>query len=105
MGQHKKKGGAPLDRRECALFADRIDRCRLLDAGATGSKYTWRGRIFNGCRTFQRLDRALCNDYWQVSYLEAIVKVLPRVEFSDHHPLLVCLHGLGGAAIENARFG
>jgi len=25
--------------------------------------------------------------------MHAVVKVLPRLEFSDHHPILIALHG------------
>jgi hypothetical protein len=31
----------------------------------------------------------LCNDSWRLEYPEAFVKTLPRLEFSDHHPILI----------------
>jgi hypothetical protein len=66
----------------------------LLDCGAIGPKFTWRGPTFrDGERIFERLDRALSNDEWRLGFPNAIVKVLPRVNFSDHHPLLIALYG------------
>lgn len=40
---------------------------------------------------YERLDRALCNDNWRIQFSDAQVKVLTRVEFSDHHHVLVSL--------------
>jgi hypothetical protein len=92
----EKKGGAVASLRKCNLFRDRINNCQLLDLGAIGSKFTWRGPIYNnGCRIYERLDRALCNSNWRLRFPEAIVRVLMRVEFSDHHPLLICPYGSG----------
>ncbi|MCH92139.1 hypothetical protein A2U01_0013073, partial [Trifolium medium] len=89
-----KKGGAPATQRRCDKFMDRINDCSLLDCGAIGPKYTWRGPVFHGHdRIFERLDRALSNDNWRIGFLNAVVKVLPRVNFSDHHPLLIDLFG------------
>lgn len=42
---------------------------------------------------FERLDRASNNDLWRLLFPGAVVKVLPRLEFSDHHPILIALHG------------
>jgi hypothetical protein len=48
-----------------------------------------------GDRIFERLDRALSNDAWRMGFPNAVVKVLTRVSFSDHHPLLIQLFGSG----------
>jgi hypothetical protein len=86
----EKRGGASASRRKCAIFRDRIDACNLLDLGATGPKFTWRGPIFHGGqRIYERLDRALCNDQWRLKFPDAFVKVLTRLDFSDHHPILI----------------
>jgi hypothetical protein len=96
MNQSEKKGGAPVSQRRCDKFVDRINECKLLDCGAIGPHFTWRGPMFHdGERIFERLDRALCNDEWRLGFPEAFVKVLPRVSFSDHHPLLIQLNGSG----------
>jgi hypothetical protein len=66
-----------------------------MDVGAVGSRFTWRGPLYNGhMRIFERLDRALCNDEWRLMFPNAVVKVLPRIQFSDHHPIMVHLGGI-----------
>lgn len=90
----EKKGGAPVSQRKSNVFVQNIDACHLLDLGAIGSKFTWRGPLFNGwSRIYERLDRALSNSDWRLLFPEAYVKVLPRVDFSDHHPLLILPFG------------
>ncbi|MCH83403.1 hypothetical protein A2U01_0004223, partial [Trifolium medium] len=88
--ENEKRGGAPISSRKCARFRDRMDACRLMDLGAMGPKFTWRGPLYHGGqRIYERLDRALSNDRWRLVYPDGFVKVLPRLEFSDHHPLLI----------------
>ncbi|KAK2417953.1 hypothetical protein QL285_040194 [Trifolium repens] len=95
ISQDEKKGGAPFSTRRCNNFQDNINACGLIDLGAVGPKYTWRGPLIGGQdRIFERLDRALSNDEWRLLFSEAIVKVLPRIEFSDHHPIIIMLHGI-----------
>jgi hypothetical protein len=91
MSLSEKKGGAPVSLRKCTKFKERVDACHLLDIGYVGPKFTWRGPIYHGGqRIFERLDRALGNELWRLEFPDGYVKVLPRLEFSDHHPLLVC---------------
>jgi hypothetical protein len=86
----EKKGGSVASTRKCNIFRDRINACKLIDIGAMGARYTWRGPMYHGGqRIYERLDRALCNDKWSLSFPNGFVKVLPRVEFSDHHPILI----------------
>lgn len=74
-------------------FVDRINSCQLLDLGAGGPRFTWRGGRYNGGeRMFKRLDRALGNDAWRLGFPNAIIKVPPRIDYSDHHPLLIYLY-------------
>jgi len=90
----EKRGGVDASFRKCSKFVEIINVCKLIDLGYVGSKFTWRGPIYHGgCRIFERLDRALCNDNWRVEYPEAYVKVLPRLDFSDHHSILICPFG------------
>jgi hypothetical protein len=92
--QDEKSGGAPTSTRRCNNFLDNVNSCKLMDLGAVGSKFTWRGPLVQGNgRIFERLDRALGNDDWRILFPEAIVRVLPRIEFSDHHPILILLNG------------
>jgi hypothetical protein len=92
--QEEKKGGAPASARKCNNFLDNINKCKLMDTGSVGTKFTWRGPLVQGHdRIFERLDRAMCNDEWRIMFPEAIVKVLTRIEFSDHHPIIILLQG------------
>lgn len=43
---------------------------------------------------FERLDRALCNDQWRITFPNVGVRVLPHVEFSDVHPILISLNSM-----------
>jgi hypothetical protein len=91
LGANEKKGGAPICLRKCLKFKERIDACQLMDLGAIGSKFTWRGPTYHGGqRIFERLDRALSNDSRWLEFPDGVVRVLPRLDFSDHHPLLIC---------------
>ncbi|XP_058782140.1 uncharacterized protein LOC131656434 [Vicia villosa] len=54
--------------------------------------FTWRGPVFHGGqRIYEKLDRAMSKDEWRLMFPDAYVKVLLRVEFSDHHPILINL--------------
>ncbi|MCI32166.1 hypothetical protein A2U01_0053378, partial [Trifolium medium] len=86
----EKKGGVAASARKCNIFVERINSCHLLDLGYVGTKFTWRGPLYHGGgRIFERLDRALCNDVWRLEFSKAFVRTLPRLEFSDHHPILI----------------
>jgi hypothetical protein len=88
--EDEKKGGAAVSLRKCNTFKKRIEDCNLMDLGSVGSKYTWRGPIFHGGQQiFERLDRAMSNENWRLMFPDGYVKVLPRVDFSDHHPILI----------------
>jgi hypothetical protein len=88
--EEEKKGGAVVSIRKCNIFKNRINDCNLMDLGAVGSKFTWRGPIYHGGqRIFERLDRALSNESWRLAFPDGYVKVLTRVDFSDQHPLLI----------------
>jgi hypothetical protein len=86
----EKRGGVVASSRRCNIFRDRINNCKLIDIGAVGPKYTWRGPMHHGGqRIYERLDRALCNSKWSMNFPNGFVKVLTRVDFSDHHPILL----------------
>ncbi|CAJ2632310.1 uncharacterized protein LOC123889201 [Trifolium pratense] len=86
----EKRGGVSASLRRCNKFSERINACNLMDMGAMGPKFTWRGPIYHGGqRIYERLDRALCNEKWRTNFPDGSVKVLTRVAFSDHHPLLI----------------
>lgn len=87
----EQKGGALVNEGKCRRFLDNINRCKLIDLGAEGPKFTWRGPISQfASRLFKRLDRGLCNADWRTAFPEAVVTVGTRLQ-SDHHPLLISL--------------
>jgi hypothetical protein len=106
MSMNEKKGGVPASIRKCNLFKERIDACQLIDIGSVGAIYTWRGPVYHGGqRIYERLDRALSNDLWRLAFPDGYVKVLPRLDFSDHHPLLICpFDGSHATAPKQFRF-
>ncbi|XP_058774787.1 uncharacterized protein LOC131649058 [Vicia villosa] len=89
---NEKKGGAIASGRKCKIFRDNMEKCKLLDLVASGPFFTWRGPIYHGGqRIYERLDRAISNEEWRLMYSEAHAKVLPKVDFSDHHPIMTSL--------------
>ncbi|XP_058756007.1 uncharacterized protein LOC131629227 [Vicia villosa] len=69
-----------------------MEMCKLHDMGASGPKFTWRGGIYHGGqRIYERLDRVIGNEDWKLLFPDSYVKVLTRVGFSDHHPIMVVL--------------
>ncbi|KAL1357221.1 hypothetical protein HN51_009176 [Arachis hypogaea] len=85
----EKKGGALCDTNQIHRFKEWVDACNLIDLGYHGTRFTWRGPIWqNGDRIFKRLDRAYCNVEWNLTFHSAAVETLPRVK-SDHHPILI----------------
>lgn len=94
-GSLDKKGGAPVCHRKCKLFRDRINNCNLIHLETAGPKYTWRGPLFHGGqRIYEKLDRILSSEERMVEFPDAQAKVLTRVDFSDHHPLLTTKVGV-----------
>nr|KYP37749.1 hypothetical protein KK1_041039 [Cajanus cajan] len=69
-----------------------IDTCQLMDIGCSGTKFTWI-RVNKGTRMAKRLDRALADSAWLVTFPEAYAEALCRVYF-DHCPILVRSGGI-----------
>ncbi|XP_028127267.1 uncharacterized protein LOC114323788 [Camellia sinensis] len=76
------------DRRRTKTFADRMNRCSIMDLGCSGPKLTWTNNRKGWTNTMVRLDRAMCNSEWQTSFPEGLVRNLPRT-YSNHSPLMV----------------
>ncbi|XP_028787307.1 uncharacterized protein LOC114743269 [Neltuma alba] len=106
MEENEKKGGAPCNFRKCELFAERVSNCNLLDLGAFGNRFTWKGPLISGYeRVYERLDMGLCNTSWRCLFQNAIVKNLARLSCSDHNPLLLCSNDRGyGFGLRPFRF-
>lgn len=73
-------------------FADNINKCKLVDMGYTGAKYTWTNGRQGLANVQKRLDRALCNEEWRSLFPEGMIQILPRT-YSDHAPLLLHVFG------------
>ncbi|CAL5206850.1 unnamed protein product [Lathyrus oleraceus] len=89
---NEKRGGLPTSLHRCTLFQNRINNCKLIDMGNFGFPFTLRGLLTHGgiC-IYEKLDRVLCNDMWRNMYPEAHANVLHRLDFSDHHHVLLTL--------------
>lgn len=67
-------------------FEDMLNKCSMVDLGATGNKFT-RHRNNSGVRTISKmLDKAVAGCSWRTSFTEAFVKNPCRLH-SDHHPV------------------
>ncbi|XP_058774367.1 uncharacterized protein LOC131648642 [Vicia villosa] len=88
----EKKGGVTPSLSRCKRLRDRMELCRVSDVESRRPIFTWRGPIYRGGqRIYEKLDRALSNDEWRMRFPDSYVKVLMRVDFSDHHPILINL--------------
>lgn len=89
----EKKGGVIASRSMRRRFRDIMAGCRVNDLNTKGPRVTWRGPFYHGGQhIYEKLDRALINDEWNMLFPEAFVKVLVQLNFSDHHPILINLH-------------
>lgn len=71
-------------------FGSMIDDCDLNDMGFKGLAHTWH-RSVNSChRISKRLDRALVDCDWRITFPEVTCTHLHRM-FFDHNPLLLRL--------------
>ncbi|CAK8533099.1 unnamed protein product [Lathyrus sativus] len=90
LNAEEKKGIDSISIREWNKFKSRIGHCGFMDLGFNDYQFTWRGSTYHfGKRIYDRLDRALCNDYWRMKFLDAFGKVLTRLKYSYHHPFFL----------------
>ncbi|KAK4264615.1 hypothetical protein QN277_025768 [Acacia crassicarpa] len=86
----ERTGGYGYHEARFSEFSDHIQRCHLLDLGAFGPKFTWKGpKLRGGSRLYERLDSVLANEAFLSVFPECSVQVLTRTRFSDHNP--ICL--------------
>jgi hypothetical protein len=76
-------------------FQEVLEDCQLCDLGFKGPKFTWNDRLGGATFTKERLDRAMANTEWRVSFPAMDVTVLAKWSF-DHHPILFVLTKNGG---------
>lgn len=85
--------GGVYNHSRAALFSNFMSNSNLLDLTTTGGRFTWH-RNHNGLRILsKKLDRAVANMNWRLSFPKAFVEVLCRLH-SDHNPLLLRFGGL-----------
>jgi len=65
-----------------------IEHCNLIDLGAKGSTYTWTRMERGFLKVAKRLDMALGDWAWRMTFQEAYVENLTR-NYSDHRPILL----------------
>ncbi|KAE8694600.1 hypothetical protein F3Y22_tig00110777pilonHSYRG00077 [Hibiscus syriacus] len=82
LSSEEKRGGARRGMR-CKLFQNFMYHRDLFNFGFKGPKFTW---MCGG--VFERLDRMIANDSWNLMAPNSLVKHLPRIK-SDHRPLLL----------------
>lgn len=58
-----------------------------------GTNISWRENDL-GKMIYEKLDRVLCNEEWRLEIPDVHVKVLTRVIFYDHRPILIVLDTL-----------
>ncbi|KAK4286586.1 hypothetical protein QN277_003122 [Acacia crassicarpa] len=89
---NERIGGAGVSHGRINWFQNRTQECNLVDLGASGPKFTWKGpRIRGFSRLFERLDRVFANLALIAQFPNCSVKNLPRTRFSDHNPILLNL--------------
>ncbi|KAK8691374.1 hypothetical protein V6N13_074885 [Hibiscus sabdariffa] len=77
------RSGGALSTKPNKLFQDFVYDFGLRDMGYNGPDFTW-----NCGSTQARLDRFICNSYWDESYPASSVQHLLRIK-SDHRPILL----------------
>ncbi|CAN1139259.1 Putative ribonuclease H protein At1g65750 [Linum perenne] len=86
LSSQDKRGGNPFCLRKHQPFIDVVADCGLMDAGFKGPRFTWKwGSVL------ERLDRALINADWMITFPKFSVQHLVKVK-SDHRPLLLIMN-------------
>ncbi|KAI9093690.1 hypothetical protein K1719_027139 [Acacia pycnantha] len=71
----KRTGGMGSQSARCTLFSDRMRDCNLIDLGAVGPIFTWKGPKLRGMRRlFERLDRVIANQEFISAFTESLVQ-------------------------------
>lgn len=84
----EKIGKRFADSTRMQAFRDVLHDCSLMDIESKGYSFTWMNNRAGADFVKERLDRALCNLDWRLTFPEAEVFALPAVG-SDHSPLLL----------------
>lgn len=98
-----KYGGRPINMVNANRLRDTINRCRVVDIGFQGPRYTW-----TNCRTGpasirEQIDSVWCNLDWQCRFTTTVVQHLTQT-YSDHHPILLQILNITRARFKGFRF-
>ncbi|KAH7861063.1 hypothetical protein Vadar_021190 [Vaccinium darrowii] len=88
VSNEEKQGGIDKEEWEMSDFRKFINDNELIDLGFVGYPFTWNNKRGHGANIRERLDRALVNVKWRMSYDSGVLKHLRHLG-SDHCPLLV----------------
>lgn len=75
-------------------FAGMLEKCGMIDLGATGNAFKWFRWAIGSHPISKRLDRVMSDSDWRNCFSEAYVENLCRLK-SDHCPLLLRLKATG----------
>lgn len=90
----EQRGAVSKTRRQMEDFQIVLEECSLSDLGFKGRKFTWSNGQTVGYSTQERLDRAVVNFEWCLTFGGSEVQVLAKHN-SDHNPLLLCIPPTG----------
>ncbi|XP_058068700.1 uncharacterized protein LOC131218035 [Magnolia sinica] len=84
----ERRSRGEFDVRSTREFSKVIENAGLIDAGFSGSLYSWCNNQSGSARSWARLDRVLINIPWVSNFTRFKVDHLPRVN-SDHNAILL----------------
>ncbi|XP_031387245.1 uncharacterized protein LOC116200546 [Punica granatum] len=87
LSESENFGGGLVNFNRSLKFSDMLNSCHLSDLGFSGPRFTWTNLRDAGGLVQERLDRAVANPSWRLTFPNAEVAHLPRVH-SDHCPIL-----------------
>ena len=89
FGPYQKQKGAPFNWHKAYLFNCRINHCNVMEIETQGGKFTWKAlKNLDYLYPFEKLDCALCNVVWRLSFSKAFARILSRV-FFNHYPIVI----------------
>ncbi|KAI9071498.1 hypothetical protein K1719_046541 [Acacia pycnantha] len=85
----ERTGGLSSHPNRYTIFSDRMRDCNLIDLGAVGPKFTWKGPKLRGQgRLFERLDRVIANEDFISTFTDCSADEITAVEGLERN----CMH-------------
>ncbi|XP_060210339.1 uncharacterized protein LOC132637237 [Lycium barbarum] len=103
LSPSEKKGGTPHRMSQSMDFITCLDDCGLVDAGYSGSPFTWTNGRQKGNMICKRLDRVLYNEEWNENIGNSMVKHKARTG-SDHNLILFDCKEVTNNSVSYFRF-